>query len=79
MNDLDVNFDEKMSSLELEWRQAYDASLEARANLEAIACTTRVASKELSRARKRLDSADALKARVMAKIARLEDAMSGGP
>ena len=74
MSSLDLDLDSQMSNLESEWRQAYETSIAARAELQALAGTQDAA---FERACRRLDSAEALKARIMARIERLEDSVLG--
>jgi hypothetical protein len=77
MSSLDFDLDMQMSQLELEWRQAYESSIGARTDYQALAITpdTRVTLLEL--ARQRLDRIESLKARILAKIERLEDNILG--
>lgn len=77
MSSLDFDLDMQMNTLELEWRQGYEASISARADYQSLA-SGRVSDAELlDRARERLERAEALKARIMAKIERLESRMLG--
>jgi hypothetical protein len=71
--DFDFDLDTQMSRLELEWRRAYESSIVARTDYQALAVSpeTRVSLLEL--ARRRLDRVESLKARILAKIERLED------
>lgn len=78
MNSLDLDLDLQMSNLELEWRQGYEASIVARAEYQALAADRRANAAALDAARERLDRAEARKARIMAKIERLEDRLLGG-
>ena len=75
MSSLDLDLDTQMNNLELEWRQVYEASIVARADYQALAAAPKRSAKLLDAARERLDRAEALKARIMAKIERLEDHM----
>jgi hypothetical protein len=77
MSSLDFDLDSQMSNLESEWRHAFETSLAARAELLALAETPRARASLIGQARERLDRAEALKARIMAKIERLEDSMLG--
>jgi hypothetical protein len=77
MSSLDVDFDSQMSHLESEWQQAYDISMAARAELQALAAIPKSNAVILAKAHDRLERAEALKARVMAKIERLEDGLLG--
>jgi len=62
-----------MNDLESEWRQGYEASIVARAEYQSLAADPKANAELLDAARERLDRAEALKARIMAKIERLED------
>ena len=75
--DFDFDLDTQMSRLEQEWRQAYETSIVARTDYQALAVSpeTRVTLLEL--ARQRLDRIESLKARILAKIERLEDSILG--
>jgi hypothetical protein len=75
MSSLDLDLDSQMNSLEAEWRQVYEASIIARADYQSLAATSVANADLLDMARERLDRAEALKARIMAKIERLEDRM----
>jgi hypothetical protein len=77
MSSLDLDLDAHMNNLELEWRQAYDASNIARADYRSLAENPKANADLLERARERLDRSEALKARIMAKIERLEDNILG--
>ena len=77
MSSLDLEFDTHMNNLELEWRQAYEASIAARAAYQALAAQRKANVGMVDAALERLDRAEALKARIMAKIERLEDQILG--
>jgi hypothetical protein len=77
MSSLDFELDSRMNSLEQEWRQAYECSIVARTDYQALARGSKIDSHLLDLARDRLDRAEALKARIMAKIERLEDSLLG--
>jgi hypothetical protein len=77
MSSLDWDLDGHINNLELEWRLEYDASIVARAEYQALAATKGVSVEALDLARERLERAEAKKARIMAKIERLEDSMIG--
>jgi hypothetical protein len=77
MSSLDFDLDLQMSSLEREWRQAYEASMSARADYQFLASSRDATADVLCKAREHLDRTEALKARVMAKIGRLEDSVLG--
>lgn len=73
MSSLDLELDAQMVHLESEWRIGYEASIAARAEYQALAAKRDANADLLDAARERLDKAEALKARIMAKIERLED------
>jgi hypothetical protein len=77
MSSLDFDLDSQMSSLELEWRQAYESSIVARTDYQSLAATATANADLLDSASERLDRAEALKARIMARIERLEDSLLG--
>ena len=77
MSSLDFDLDSQMSSLESEWRQAYETSMAARAELHALAAVARPNASTLAKAHDRLERAEGMKARIMAKIERLEDTVLG--
>ena len=77
MSSLDLDLDSQMNNLELEWRQAYETSIGARADYQTLSANPRANADLLDMARERLDRAEALKARIMGKIERLEDTMLG--
>jgi hypothetical protein len=77
MSSLDLDLDAHMNNLELEWRQAYESSIVARADYQALAASPAANADLLDMARERLDRAEALKARIMAKIERVEDSILG--
>jgi hypothetical protein len=77
MSSLDFDLDSRMNNLEQEWRQAYESSIVARTDYQSLAAIPKTDSRLLDLARERVDRTEALKARIMAKIERLEDAMLG--
>ena len=77
MSSFDLDLDTQMSNLELEWRQGYEASIAARGDYQKLAANPRANADLLDAARERLDRAEALKGRIMAKIERLEDQVLG--
>jgi len=77
MSSLDFDVATQMSHLEMEWRQAYESSIVARADYQTLAASPKVKANLLDMARERLDRTEALKARIMAKIERLEDNLLG--
>jgi hypothetical protein len=77
MSSLDLDLDAHVNNLETEWRHAYQTSIVARDDYRLLAASSKADAKVLARARERLDRTEALKARIMAKIERLEDSMLG--
>jgi hypothetical protein len=77
MSSLDLELDGRIETLELEWRIAYEAGRQARAQIESIPADTLADRRILSLAGERLERLEAQKARIMAKIERLEDSMLG--
>jgi hypothetical protein len=77
MSSLDFDLDSRMNSLESEWRQAYDMSIAARAEVQALSDAPKPNAATLAKAHDRLERAEGLKDRIMAKIERLEDSMQG--
>ena len=77
MSSLDFDLDLHMNRLEGEWRQAYESSIVARADYQSLAASRKANADLLDMARERLDRSEALKARIMAKIERLEDSILG--
>jgi len=73
MSSLDFDLDSQMSHLESEWRQAYETSIGARAELQALAATPKASATAIAKAQTRLERAEGAKAHIMAKIERLED------
>jgi hypothetical protein len=71
----DTDFDIEMNRLEFELRQGYEGSIAARAAYQALAADRTAKVELLDAARERLDRAEALKSRIMAKIERLEEYM----
>jgi hypothetical protein len=69
--------DAQMGELETEWRRAYETSISARADYQSLAANAAASANLLDKARERLDRAEALKARIMVKIERLESSMLG--
>jgi pyruvate kinase len=77
MSSLDLDLDAHMNNLEMQWRQAYESSIAARADYQSLAASSKSSADMLDLARERLDRTEALKARIMAKIERVEDNISG--
>jgi hypothetical protein len=66
-----------MSNLESELRNAYEISVAARAELLALAANSKPDASTIAKAQVRLERAEGLKARIIAKIERLEDSVLG--
>jgi len=77
MSSLDLDLDAHINNLELEWRRAYESSIVARADYQSLTASPKANAHLLILARDRLDRAEALKARIMARIERLEDNILG--
>ena len=75
MSSLDFDLDAQMVHLESEWRQVYEASVIARADYQSLAANSAATAELLDKARERLDRTEAMKARIMTKIERLEDSL----
>jgi hypothetical protein len=77
MSSLDLDLDARMNNLETEWRRAYASSIVARQDYQSLATAANVSVVLVRWARDRVDRAEALKARIMAQIERLESSMLG--
>jgi hypothetical protein len=77
MSSLDFDLDMTMSRLEREWRQAYESSVVARSDYQILAASTKVNNSLLDMARERVERSEAQKARILAKMERLEDNLLG--
>jgi len=77
MSSLDFDIDAKMIQLEMEWRLAYEASIAARAEYQALAADRKADAALLDRAQERLDRTEAAKAKIMVQIERLENTLLG--
>jgi hypothetical protein len=75
VSSLDFDIDTQMTRLELEWRQAFEASLLARADFEALKADSKADKGRLQKAVDQLERAEGFKARVMRKIERLEESL----
>jgi hypothetical protein len=78
MSSLDLDLDGRIEALELEWRLAYEAGLQARAQIESTPANTLADKRIVSMAGDRLERLEAQKARIMAKIERLEESLPQG-
>ena len=77
MSSLDLELDGRMDELELEWREARDASIVARAEYLALAADLEANAALITSARERVRRAETREARIYAKIELLEDSMLG--
>lgn len=77
MSSLDLELDSRMDELELEWREARDASIVARAEYLALAADLEANAALMGTARERVRRAETREARIYAKIELLEDSMLG--
>jgi predicted Zn-dependent protease len=77
MSSLDLELDSRMDDLELEWREAREASIIARAEYLALRANPEANAPLISTARDRLRRAETREARIDAKIELLEDSMLG--
>jgi hypothetical protein len=77
MSSLDFDLDSQMSSLESEWRHAYEISIAAREELQELNAALKPNASALAKAHDRLERAEVMKARIMTKIERLEDSVLG--
>jgi len=75
MSSLDFDLDMQMDHLEQEWRQGYEAGIAARTAYQSLAASATTDAELLHLARQRLERAEALKAKIMAKIKRLESSV----
>jgi len=75
VSSLDFDIDSQMTRLELEWRQAFEASMLARGDFEALKSSLKPDPGRLKQAIDLLERAEALKARVMIKIEKLEESL----
>ena len=77
MSSLDLELDGRMDDLELEWREAHEASIIARAEYRALAADLKANAGSIDIAGERLRRAEAAEARIFAKIELLEDSLLG--
>jgi hypothetical protein len=75
VSSLDVNLDAQITNLEVEWRVAYDASIVARAEYQALAASRSTRVDILDVARERLERTESKKSHILTKIEQLEDSM----
>ena len=77
MSSLDLELDGRIDHLELEWREAHEASIIARAEYLALGADLKANAATIEGARERLRRAEVTESRVFAKIELLEDSMLG--
>lgn len=77
MSSLDFELDARMDDLELEWRGAHESSIVARAEYLALTANPRANAALIDTAHERLRRAEAMEARIYAKVALLEDSPLG--
>lgn len=77
MSSLDLELDGRIDDLELEWRQAHEASIIAHAECLALGANLTANAAAIDSARERLRRAEVTEARIFAKIEILEDSMLG--
>jgi Asp/Glu/hydantoin racemase len=77
MSSLDLELDGRMDDLELEWREAREASIIARAEYLALGAAPMANAAAIDSARERLRRAEVREARIAARIELLEDSMLG--
>jgi hypothetical protein len=75
VSSLDFDIDTQMTRLELEWRHAFEASVLARADFECLNSLSNPDRARLQKAIDALERSEAVKARVMRKIERLEESL----
>jgi hypothetical protein len=72
MSSLDFDFDFQISCLESEWRRAYEVGIAARERVEMLVESLKPDASALAKAQERLERAEDSKARIIARIERLE-------
>jgi hypothetical protein len=77
MSSLELELDERIDDLELEWRLAHEASVIARAEYLALGADLEANAATIDGARERLRRAEVAETRIFAKIELLEDSMLG--
>jgi hypothetical protein len=77
MSSLDLELDGRMDDLELEWREAREASIIARAEYLALGADLGANAATIDSAHERLRRAEVREARLAVKIELLEDSMLG--
>jgi hypothetical protein len=77
MSSLDLELDGRIYDLELEWRQAHEASIIARAEYLALGADLKANADALDSARERLRRAEVMESRVFERIELLEHSVLG--
>jgi len=77
MSSLELDVDVQLVTLESEWRQAYEDSILARGEYQALAVSDNATAELLDLARERMERAEAVKERIMNRIEWLEGYMLG--
>ena len=77
MSSLDLELDARLDDLELEWREAREASIIARAEYLALGANLSANAAAIDIAHERLRRAEVAEARIFAKFELLEDSMLG--
>ena len=77
MSSLDLELDGRMDDLELEWREAREASIIARAEYLALGADLEANAALIGNSRDRVRRAETREARIYSKIELLEDSMLG--
>jgi hypothetical protein len=75
VSSLDFDIDSQMTRLELEWRHAFEASVLALSDFESMKNSANPDKGRLQQAIDRLERAEAVKAKVMVKIEKLEESL----
>jgi hypothetical protein len=76
--DFELNLDARVSKLEREWRAAFEANIEARADYHTLAAQPDADLESIDKARERLEQSEALKSQILTRIDRLEQRFLGG-
>jgi hypothetical protein len=75
MSSLDLDVDMRMNRLEIDWHEAYEASISAHVDFESLSHSGAATPERAAKARARLEAADIAKAHIMAEIERLEESL----
>jgi hypothetical protein len=78
MSSLDLELDGDVNDLETEWRRAYEVFVAARTDYERLQDCCKANGGLLDVARMRMERAEAIKMRLMARVERAEDRLIGG-